>query len=248
MGLARAGRPVQGDALARVHGKADPGKGLDRHPALLVQHKGLAQVSDFDDGSVHGLPLQDGRDEELRVGVMRIVEHLIGEPRFHDLPPVHDHEPVREQAGHGEIVGDEDDRQIHVQHEMAQEVEQTACTDTSRPPVGSSMNTRRGDVTRVPGDLQALLHSPGIEGGLVVDAPGVDLHPLQPLQGPAAQRAVMSRAFGHQPFADVRPGADLHTQAVRGALVHESEFGTQEAALFAFRQCVDVPLTPAASR
>ena len=151
---------------------------------------------------------------------------------------------MREQAGHGEIVGDEDDRQIHVQHEMAQEVEQTGLYGHVKAAGGlvHEHQTRRRD--EVPGDLQALLHSPGIEGGLVVDAPGVDLHPLQPLQGPAAQRAVMSRTFGHQPFADVRPGADLHTQAVRGALVHESEFGAQEAALFAFRQRVDVPLTP----
>src|ERR1700704_4665326 len=81
-----------------------------------------------------------------------------------------------------------------------------ACTDTSRPPVGSSMNTSRGSGAglraicsrwgRAPGrlvhehqprlgdeiarDLQPLAHAAGIGFGCIVDAVEANLDPLQP--------------------------------------------------------------------
>ena len=56
-----------------------------------------------------------------------------------------------------------------------------ACTETSRPPVGSSMNRSRGPRDQVAGDLQPLLHAAGEGRRQVVDAVPVDLDPAEPV-------------------------------------------------------------------
>ena len=40
---------------------------------------------------------------------MRVVQDLVGEAGFHDLAALHDDDAVRQQAGDGEVVRDEDD-------------------------------------------------------------------------------------------------------------------------------------------
>ena len=46
-------------------------------------------------------------------------------------------------------MGDNHHREVQLHHQAAQQVEQRACTDTSSPPVGSSINTSFGCVTRL---------------------------------------------------------------------------------------------------
>ncbi len=47
---------------------------------------------------------QNRGDEHLRVGVLRIVEHLVGQSLFHDHAALHHHQPVRQQTRDAEIV------------------------------------------------------------------------------------------------------------------------------------------------
>ncbi len=65
-----------------------------------------------------------------------------------------------------------------------------ACTDTSSPPVGSSINTSFGCVTKVAGNLQTLLHAAGKGGRQVVDPVGGNLHLFQPFLRGGANIAV----------------------------------------------------------
>lgn len=44
------------------------------------------------------LDRQHGGDQCLRVGVLRVVKHLVGQARFDPAPALHHHEAVREQA------------------------------------------------------------------------------------------------------------------------------------------------------
>lgn len=72
--------------------------------------------------------------------MLRVIENLVSETGFHHVALMHDDEPVGEQARHGEIVRDQDDGESHGSDETAQQVEpRRACTETSSPPVGSSM-------------------------------------------------------------------------------------------------------------
>lgn len=50
---------------------------------------------------VTDLYLQDRRDQKLGIFVLRIIQDLVGQPRLHDLPGFHHHQPVREQPHHG---------------------------------------------------------------------------------------------------------------------------------------------------
>ena len=50
--------------------------------------------------------MQDGRYEELGIRMLRVVKDLIGQAGFDHLAVFHDHQPVGEQSGNGEIVGD----------------------------------------------------------------------------------------------------------------------------------------------
>src|SRR5215469_11852463 len=52
--------------------------------------------------------LHDRGDEKLRVGVLRIIEHLIGESCLDHLAAAHHHEAVSEEARDAEIVRDDD--------------------------------------------------------------------------------------------------------------------------------------------
>ena len=58
--------------------------------------------------------------------MLGIIEDLIGQARFDHAPFLHDHQPVGEKAGDGEIVRDDHDGEPEIAHEAAQQVEQ-AC-------------------------------------------------------------------------------------------------------------------------
>ena len=47
--------------------------------------------------------LQHGRDEELGVGLARVVEHLVGEPGLDHAALAHHHDAVGDEPGHGEV-------------------------------------------------------------------------------------------------------------------------------------------------
>ena len=66
-----------------------------------------------------------------------------------------------------------------------------ACTETSRPEVGSSMNTRRGRVTRLRAICRRCCMPPEKVRGDVVDALRIDLDALHPL---AARRRAGGRS------------------------------------------------------
>ena len=82
----------------------------------------------------------------------------------------------------------------------------------------------------VAGDLQALLHTAGKGGWQVVNTRGRDLHLLQPALRGGADVAVVTRASGHQAFADIASGGDLTAQAIQRMLMHHAPFGAQQTA------------------
>lgn len=57
--------------------------------------------------------------------MLRIVEHLIGEPGLDDCAAAHDDQPMRQQARDPEIVGHDDDREPELVAQSAQQIEQT---------------------------------------------------------------------------------------------------------------------------
>ena len=56
----------------------------------------------------------DALQKPLGVGVLRIVEDLPVAAGLHDLPAVHNKDPVAETGHHAQIVGDHDHRGIHL--------------------------------------------------------------------------------------------------------------------------------------
>ena len=54
------------------------------------------------------LDLQDRRNEQLGIGMVRIVEHLIGQALFDHIALPHDHQPVGQQPHDRQIMGDDD--------------------------------------------------------------------------------------------------------------------------------------------
>ena len=118
--------------------------------------------------------------------------------------------------------------------QAAQQVEQASLYRDVQP-AGRFIHKHQlwlGD--QIAGDLQTLLHAAGEGGRQVVDARGGNFNLFQPVLRRGADVAVVARAGGHQPFADVAPGGDLATQTVHRVLMHYAPFGAQQASAFGF--------------
>src|SRR5215471_13033355 len=80
-----------------------------RRPPWLCSVKLLARPRMRSLSSLIGRrSLHDRGDEKLRIGMLRVVEHLVGEPRLDDLAVAHHHEAMGEEACDAKIVGDDD--------------------------------------------------------------------------------------------------------------------------------------------
>src|SRR6476469_309231 len=67
---------------------------------------------------------QNRGDEKLGIGLARIVEHLVGETGFDDAAVLHHHHAMRQQPRDREVMGDDDDGEMKLGDETAQEIEQ----------------------------------------------------------------------------------------------------------------------------
>src|SRR5690606_5932389 len=52
--------------------------------------------------------LENGRHQQLAVGVLRVVQDLVGQACLHHARATHDHQAVRKQASHGQVVCHDD--------------------------------------------------------------------------------------------------------------------------------------------
>ncbi|ENN84500.1 hypothetical protein RHSP_72583 [Rhizobium freirei PRF 81] len=231
--LADAGRAAEHDAFAGGDGEGDIGD--DRQAQAVAQVHGEA-FEDFgnDEWGCHDTSsdLQDRRDEQLRIGFARIVEHTVGETMLDHLSVLHHHHAVRQEAGNGEVVRDDDRRKAEIVDEAANEVEQAGLHGNVETAGRLVHEDKAGAGHQIAGDLQALAHAAGEGARLIVDAVGVDFHPLQPVDGRVADVAVVAVADRHQPLADIGAGRNRHAQAVGRVLMHEAPVGPhQEPAL-----------------
>jgi hypothetical protein len=164
----------------------------------------------------------------LRIGLARVVEHLIGQAVFDDAPALHHHHPVRQQPRDGEVVRDDDDRQPEFGDEPANEIKQ-ACLHRyveARCRLIHEHKARMGD--EIAGDLQTLAHAAGKSLRAVVDTTGIDLDAGEPVFGRIADLAVMASADGHQALTDIAARRDRHTQALRRVLTDEAPVGAHQ--------------------
>ena len=66
---------------------------------------------------------KDRGDEHLGVGVVRIVEHLVGQAFLDHLAALHHHQSVCQQPGDAEIVRDQHGREMEAVDQPAQQIE-----------------------------------------------------------------------------------------------------------------------------
>ena len=66
---------------------------------------------------------RNGADERAGVGVLRTFHHVDGVAELDNLALIHDRNAVGDVFYHGQIVCDEDHRQVHGAHEPGQEIE-----------------------------------------------------------------------------------------------------------------------------
>ena len=66
---------------------------------------------------------REAAEQADRVGMLGIVEHLLGGALLDDLAGVHHADPVAHRADHAEVVGDQQDRRVGVRPQGAHEIE-----------------------------------------------------------------------------------------------------------------------------
>ena len=67
--------------------------------------------------------LQDRADKKLGIGVLRVVQHAVGQPGFDDITVLHHHHAVRQQPRDCEIMGDDDNGETEIIDEAADQIE-----------------------------------------------------------------------------------------------------------------------------
>ena len=66
--------------------------------------------------------LRDRRHQRLGVGVPRVTPHHVGRADLDDPAQVHDRDPVRDLADHGQVVGNQDEPEVGVVDQFAEQV------------------------------------------------------------------------------------------------------------------------------
>ena len=70
-----------------------------------------------------GPRIGDGREEQARVRVQRVLQHCFGRPLLDDLPGVHDEHLVGDVAGAREVVRDVEEREVAILLEREHQVQ-----------------------------------------------------------------------------------------------------------------------------
>ena len=128
---------------------------------------------------------RDGGDERPGVGMLRSLEDLERVARFHELAVAQDVHSLGEVPDHGEIVGDEDDREPAAA-EAVEEVEKLrlrALVDRGGRLVGDEDGRPCG---KGAGDARPLALTAGQLAGLLAGVVGADAHSREELQRPRA--------------------------------------------------------------
>ena len=100
-GFAGAGRAGQDDALAGADIEIDAGQHGHAQAAAQMQGEGFRQRLGLQH---HGSCVQHRTDKQLRVRMVRIVQHLVGQPGFHDPAALHHRDPVRQQPSDRDVM------------------------------------------------------------------------------------------------------------------------------------------------
>ena len=107
--------PGHGLRAARVEAAGGRRVGGRRH--VTAEHLALLGLGQRRIGDRHG------REQRARVRMARVPVELLGGRELHDAAEVHHRDALAHVAHHGEVVGDEDDRQPEIALQVAQQVE-----------------------------------------------------------------------------------------------------------------------------
>ena len=86
--------------------------------------------------------------ELCRVRVGRPVEDVVNGAELHEMAVGENSDKLRDGAHEGDVVSDEDKRQMPLPLQAAQQLTITAWTETSREDVTSSHTSKSGSTTR----------------------------------------------------------------------------------------------------
>ena len=114
--------------------------------------------------------------------MLRIVQHLVGQPGLHHPAALHHHDAMGEQPRHREVVRHQHHGEAESATRRANQVEQ-ACLHRNVEPAGRLVHEHQPRMRHQRArDLQSLQHAAGEGARQVVDAVGVDLHLAQPFE------------------------------------------------------------------
>ena len=161
-------------------------------------------VAAQDDPLAAELRVRDGDrgHERLRVGVLRVAEHLAPVGDLHDLAEVHHGHPVADVLNHAHVVGDEQVRQPELPLQIAQQVQDLRLDRYVEGGYGLVADNEVGLQDQRPGDPDPLSLTPR---ELVRIAPRVvrlEAHEVHHPGYLAAAFAPVAEAVDAQPFAD----------------------------------------------
>ena len=98
----------------RQRSKASGQRGWNRHPSGIAAAFGVSPLRMTRAARVassHRVGRRRDADERARVGMVRVLDDLLGRSDLHDPTEVHDRDPVGDDPGERQVVGDEQVRQ-----------------------------------------------------------------------------------------------------------------------------------------
>ena len=209
---------------AGVAGKgAARGKAAARRRSVEIRHAAGNTLQ----GTARRLVGRDGRQEPTRVRVLRAAQDAAHRPRFDDVAGIHDGDAVAQLRHDADIVGDQQDRQVDLAHQVgdqAQDLRLHRNVQRRGRLVGNQQVGPSGDGH---GDEHTLAHAAaelvrvGVDALLRIG----DAHLAQQLHGP---RVGLAAAFpvGGQPLAPKGRGIQRALAAEDG--VHHLLFDRED--------------------
>ncbi len=201
--------------------------GGDRHVSLVLglQFRELARfaTSTLLDGIRH----RNGTDEALGVGVFGRAEDLIAGALFHQLTPMHHRDPVSERVDDGEVVADEQARELQAGLEFLQELEESCLHRHVERTRGLIGDQQIGMERECSGDADALLLAARQLVREAVDVTRGQFDLLEQLLHPALERLPLGLAGQEDRLADGFTDRHARVEARRRVLEDDPGFAPQ---------------------